>query len=134
MGNDSRSAMHRHRLVWISLLVAALVTAVAGAATAAEKSKKDVTLNLVAYSTPRPVLTKLIEEFRKTPQGAGINIRASYGPSSAQGQAVANGLPADGVILNTGNDIIDLVDKGFINKNWDKQSYNGVVWNSVVVY
>ena len=47
---------------------------------------------------------------------------------------MANGLPADGVILNTGNDINDLVDKGFINKNWDKQSYNGVVWNSTVVY
>src|SRR4029079_19598409 len=54
--------------------------------------------------------------------------------SSAQGQAVANGLPADGVILNTGNDINDLVDKGLVDKNWDKQSYNGVVWNSVVVY
>ena len=47
---------------------------------------------------------------------------------------MANGLPADGVILNTGNDINDLVDKGFINANWDKQSYNGVVWNSVVVF
>ena len=126
--------MHRSRFVWISVLVAALVTAVAGAATAADKSSKDTTLNLVAYSTPRPVLDKLISEFRKTPQGSDINIRASYGPSSAQGQAVANGLPADGVILNTGNDINDLVDKGLINKNWDKQSYNGVVWNSVVVF
>ena len=126
--------MHRKRFVWFSLLLIALVTGVAGAATAATKSKQDVTLNLVAYSTPRPVLTKLIEEFRKTPAGSGINIRASYGASSAQGQAVANGLPADGVILNTGNDIIDLVNKGFINKNWDKQSYNGIVWNSVVVF
>lgn len=66
--------------------------------------------------------------------GSGINIRGSYGPSSAQGQEVANGLPADGVILNTGNDINDLVDKGLVDKNWDKQSYNGVVWNSVVVF
>ena len=38
------------------------------------------------------------------------------------------------MILNTGNDINNLVDKGLINKNWDKQSYNGVVWHSVVVY
>ena len=106
----------------------------AAAATAAERSSKAVTLNLVAYSTPRPVLTRLIEEFRKTPAGDDINIRASYGASSAQGQAVANGLPADGVILNTGNDINDLVDKGLINRNWDKQSYNGVVWNSVVAF
>jgi sulfate transport system substrate-binding protein len=107
---------------------------VASTGVAADKRSKAVTLNLVAYSTPRPVLTKLIDEFRKTPAGADITIRASYGASSAQGQAVANGLPADGVILNTGNDINDLVDKGLIDRNWDRQSYNGVVWNSVVVF
>ena len=126
--------MQRKRFAWISVAVAAFATTVAGAAMAASTSSKDATLNLVAYSTPRPVLTKLIDEFRKTPQGSGVTIRASYGPSSAQGQAVANGLPADGVILNTGNDINNLVDKGLINRNWDKQSYNGVVWNSVVVF
>ena len=126
--------MQRKRFAWISVAVAAVATTLAGAAMAATTSSKDVTLNLVAYSTPRPVLTKLIDEFRKTPQGSGVTIRASYGPSSAQGQAVANGLPADGVILNTGNDINNLVDKGLINRNWDKQSYNGVVWNSVVVF
>ena len=124
----------QRRTFWVGLLVAAFVTIVAGAATAAQQRRQAVTLNLVAYSTPRPVLTRLIEEFRRTPAGSDINIRASYGASSAQGQAVANGLPADGVILNTGNDINDLVDKGLISKNWDKQSYNGVVWNSVVVY
>ena len=126
--------MQRRKFVWVAVLVAAFVTTVAGAATAAQQRKQAVTLNLVAYSTPRPVLTRLIEEFRKTPAGSDINIRASYGASSAQGQAVANGLPADGVILNTGNDINDLVDKGLVSRNWDKQSYNGVVWNSVVVY
>ena len=126
--------MGRKKLVWMSVVLVVLVAGLTGVATAAEKGSKSTTLNLVAYSTPRPVLTKLIEEFRKTPAGADINIRASYGASSAQGQAVANGLPADGVILNTGNDINDLVDKGLINKNWDKQSYNGVVWNSVVVF
>lgn len=115
-------------------LIVALTAVVAVLAASAPAAKQDVTLNLVAYSTPRPVLDKLIAEFKKTPQGSGINIRGSYGPSSAQGQAVANGLPADGVILNTGNDINDLVDKGLIDKNWDKQSYNGVVWNSVVVF
>ena len=122
--------MQRMRFAWIAAVGAVLAAAVAGAATAAHTSAKDVTLNLVAYSTPRPVLTKLIEEFRKTPQGSGVNIRASYGPSSAQGQAVANGLPADGVILNTGNDINDLVDKGLVDKNWDKQSYNCLLYTS----
>ena len=119
------------RVLPLLLVVAAVASVLAASASGA---KQDVTLNLVAYSTPRPVLDKLIAEFKKTPAGAGINVRGSYGPSSAQGQAVANGLPADGVILNTGNDINDLVDKGFVDKNWDKQSYNGQVWNSVVVF
>ena len=122
----------RARVGFWSLALTALAAAVLAAS--ASGAKQDVTLNLVAYSTPRPVLDKLIAAFKKTPQGAGINIKASYGASSAQGQAVANGLPADGVILNTGNDINNLVDKGLINKNWDKQSYNGVVWHSVVVF
>jgi sulfate/thiosulfate transport system substrate-binding protein len=125
--------MKRITYVWASAVLAALVL-VAGTATVAQGSRQDVTLNLVAYSTPKPVLTKLIAEFNKTPQGQGVTIKASYGGSSAQGQAVANGLPADGVILNTGNDINNLVDKGLINANWDKQSYNGVVWHSVVVF
>src|SRR5262245_11724777 len=112
-----RSAMQRKRIVLVSLMAATLAAIAAGAATASSLRQQAVTLNLVAYSTPRPVLDKLISEFKKTPQGADINIRGSYGPSSAQGQAVANGLPADGVILNTGNDINDLVDKGLINKN-----------------
>jgi sulfate/thiosulfate-binding protein len=132
---ENRRSPMRGRLV-ATVLTFALGAAVAVAATAsaADRSSKGVTLNLVAYSTPRPVLTKLIDEFRKTPVGADISIRASYGASSAQGQAVANGLPADGVILNTGNDINDLVDKGLISPNWDKQSHDGVVWNSVVVF
>jgi sulfate/thiosulfate transport system substrate-binding protein len=122
------------KLLGVGLVLAVVAAATAAAAFAGSSTQKSVTLNLVAYSTPRPVLTKLIDEYRKTPDGEGVTIRASYGPSSAQGQAVANGLPADGVILNTGNDINDLVDKGLINKNWDKQSYHGVVWNSVVVF
>ena len=122
-------------IVWVSAVIVTLVAAaVASAATTGGKRSQEVTLNLVAYSTPRPVLTRLIDEFRKAPQGQDITVRASYGHSSAQGQAVANGLPADGVILNTGNDINDLVDKGLVAKTWDKQSYKGVVWNSVVVF
>jgi sulfate transport system substrate-binding protein len=134
IAENRRSPMRGRLVATVLTLSLGAAVAVAATASAADRSSKDVTLNLVAYSTPRPVLTKLIDEFRKTPAGADISIRASYGASSAQGQAVANGLPADGVILNTGNDINDLVDKGLISPNWDKQSHNGVVWNSVVVF
>jgi sulfate transport system substrate-binding protein len=134
IAENRRSPMRGRLVATVLTLSLGAAVAVAATASAADRSSKGVTLNLVAYSTPRPVLTKLIDEFRKTPAGADISIRASYGASSAQGQAVANGLPADGVILTTGNDINDLVDKGLISPNWDKQSHNGVVWNSVVVF
>ena len=75
--------MQRRKLVWAAVLLAVLVTVVAGAAAAAEKRSKAVTLNLVAYSTPRPVLTKLIEEFRKTPAG----------PTSTSGRRTARPRP-----------------------------------------
>ena len=74
-------------------LILALTAIAAILAASASGARQDVTINLVAYSTPRPVLDKLIAAFKATPQGSGINVKASYGPSSAQGQAVANGLP-----------------------------------------
>jgi sulfate transport system substrate-binding protein len=90
------------------------------------------TLNLVAYSTPKPVLTKLISAFEATPAGSGVSFTASYGGSSAQAAAVVAGQPADVVILSTGTDMNLLVDHGLVDAKWNRQSYDGVVWNSVV--
>jgi sulfate transport system substrate-binding protein len=90
------------------------------------------TLNLVAYSTPKPVLTKLISAFEATPAGSGVSFTASYGGSSAQAAAVVAGQPADVVILSTGTDMNLLVDHGLVYAKWNRQSYDGVVWNSVV--
>jgi sulfate/thiosulfate-binding protein len=90
------------------------------------------TLNLVAYSTPKPVLTKLISAFEATPAGSGVSFAASYGGSSAQAAAVVAGQPADVVILSTGTDMNLLVDHGLVDPKWNRQSYDGVVWNSVV--
>src|SRR6478752_3081821 len=121
--------MHRKRLALVGAVVAALaVAAVAGAST------KSTTINLVAYSTPKPVMTKIIQDFQQTPEGKDVSFNASYGASTAQAKAVEAGLPADIVLLNTGNDMIDLVNQGIINKNWDKQSYKGLAFHSVVVF
>jgi sulfate/thiosulfate transport system substrate-binding protein len=100
---------------------------------AAAKSGKNagVTLNLVAYSTPKPVLTKLISAFQATPAGSGISFTTSFGGSSAQAAAVVAGQPADVVILSTGTDMNLLSDHGLISPKWEEQSYKGVVWNSV---
>jgi sulfate transport system substrate-binding protein len=123
--------MSRIRIAISALLVAFMAVA---AATAATASSKATNLNFVVYSTPRPVMDRLIAEFKKTPEGADISITPSYGGSSAQAAAVVAGLPADGVLLSTGVDMNLLVDNKIISPRWDKQSYGGAVWNSVVVF
>ena len=128
--------MHRMKIGFGVALVASAVAVslvlVAGTG-AATHSRKAVTLNLVAYSTPKPVMTKLIAAFQKTPAGQGVSFTTSYGGSSAQAAAVVAGQPADAVIFSTGTDMNLLVDKGLVDPNWVNQSYHGVVWNSVVV-
>ncbi|HVU79175.1 MAG TPA: sulfate ABC transporter substrate-binding protein [Gaiellaceae bacterium] len=116
------------------LAAAVLGLSLAAGAAASTRSTKSTTLNLVAYSTPKPVLTRLISAFQATPQGSGVNIQASYGGSSAQAAAVVAGQPADVVILSTGTDMNLLQDHGLVSPKWNRQSYDGVVWNSVVVY
>jgi sulfate transport system substrate-binding protein len=128
--------MNKHKKIAVVAAAALALVLAAGAAasTRGTKSARSVTLNLVAYSTPKPVLTKLIGAFQATPQGSGVTIQASYGGSSAQAAAVVAGQPADVVILSTGTDMNLLQDRGLISPKWNRQSYDGVVWNSVVVY
>jgi sulfate transport system substrate-binding protein len=89
------------------------------------------TLNLVAYSTPKPVMSKLISAFQATPAGSGVSFATSYGGSSSQAAAVVAGQPADVVIFSTGTDMDLLVAHGLVDPKWNRQSYDGVVWNSV---
>ena len=100
----------------------------------ARAAKESTSLNLVAYSTPKPVLMQLISAFQSTPAGSGVSFTTSFGGSSAQAAALVAGQPADVVILSTGTDLNLLVDHGLVDAKWDRQSYNGVVWNSVVVF
>ena len=60
----------------------------------------DTELNLVAYSTPREAYLKLIPMFQKTPQGADVDFKQSYGASGEQARAVRAGLNADIVALS----------------------------------
>ncbi|HVV59212.1 MAG TPA: sulfate ABC transporter substrate-binding protein [Gaiellaceae bacterium] len=121
--------MLRHRKILLAALVAAL--AVAGGATAASKG---TTLSLVAYSTPKPVLAKIIQAWQQTPDGNGIGFSQSYGPSTNQAKAVAAGQPADILFLSTGDDMNIDVDAGLVDQNWSRQSYNGIGADTVVVF
>jgi sulfate transport system substrate-binding protein len=118
----------------LSLALLVLLVGASALAAGAGAAGQDVRLNLVAYSTPKPVLTKLISAFEATPEGSGVSFSTSYGGSSAQAAAVVAGQPADVVIFSTGTDMNTLVDHKLVDPKWDRQSYKGVVWSSVVVF
>jgi sulfate transport system substrate-binding protein len=110
----------------LALLVAALVSAAAASA--------DLSLNLVAYSTPKTVLGKIIQAWQATPDGNGVSFTQSYGASTDQAKAVVAGLNADIVFLSTGTDVNLLVDAGLVDANWNQQSYRGIAADTVVVF
>ena len=111
----------------------ALFVLVALAAPAAA-ARKDTTLSLVAYSTPKAAFAKLIPAFQATPAGNGVSFTQSYGPSGDQTQAIVNGLPADVVDLSLQPDMETLVKAGLVAKNWNANAYGGIVTRSVVVF
>ena len=118
----------------LSLAVLALLVATAALAAAAGARGQDVKLSLVAYSTPRDAYAKIIPLFQKTPQGQGVSFTQSYGASGDQARAVQNGLKADIVAFSLAPDVDELVKTGLVDANWSKQSYKGVVTDSVVVF
>jgi sulfate transport system substrate-binding protein len=111
-----------------ALAIVAAALAVAGAAAAGTN------LSLVGYSTPKTVMGKIIQAFQQTPQGKDVGFSQSYGASTDQARAVAQGLKADVVFLSTGDDVNLLVDQGLVDANWSRQSYDGIAADTVVVF
>jgi sulfate transport system substrate-binding protein len=118
----------------MSLCVVVAVPTAALAGLSAPARTADTELNLVAYSTPREAYAKLIPAFQKTPQGQDVNFTQSYGASGEQTRAVKAGLKADIVALSLAPDMDELVATGLVDAKWKKQSYKGMVTNSVVVF
>ena len=114
-------------------LLAGIVLALILAAGATAASR-DTNLSLVAYSTPKTVMGKIIQAWQKTPDGDGISFTQSYAGSTDQARAVINGLPADVLFLSTGDDVNLLVQAGLVDKSWNKQSYDGIGADSVIVF
>ena len=92
------------------------------------------TLSLVAYSTPREAYEELIPAFQATGEGQGVDFEESYAASGEQRRAIEEGLPADLVHLSLEPDVTALVDLGIVDANWNKNSYDGMLTNSVVVF
>ncbi len=130
--------MRRPVLVFAALAaIGAGLTGVALATTTSPSSTSagtDTELSLVAYSTPREAYAKLIPMFQKTAAGKDVDFKQSYGSSGEQTRAVKAGLEADMVALSLAPDVDELVAAGKVDANWKKQSFKGMVTNSVVVF
>ncbi|MGH2977511.1 MAG: sulfate ABC transporter substrate-binding protein [Gaiellaceae bacterium] len=116
------------------LLLASILPVVAACAGAAQARQTGTSLNLVAYSTPKPVVAKLVYRWTHSSAGKGVSFTQSYGPSGSQARAVVAGQPADIAFLSTGLDIDSLADAGLVSKSWNHAPSDGIVANSVVAF
>jgi len=114
--------------------LAVALAATAGIGSASPQRSAGARLSLVAYSTPREAYGKLIPMFQKTAAGKDVDFSQSYGASGEQTRAVKAGLDADIVALSLAPDMDELVAAGKVDAKWKKQSYKGMVTDSVVVF
>jgi sulfate/thiosulfate transport system substrate-binding protein len=112
----------------------ALLAAATVALAAASLAAAGTNISLVGYSTPKAVMAKIIQAWQQTPDGKDTSFSQSYGASTDQARAVANGLKADLVFLSTGDDVNLLVDAGLVDSKWNHQAYGGIAADTVVVF
>jgi sulfate transport system substrate-binding protein len=122
--------MRRSLFVALILPVALLLTVTS----AAQARRAGTSVSLVAYSTPKPVMAKLVARFQHQPAGRGVSFSQSYGPSGSQARAIAAGQPADIAFLSTGLDVDTVADAGLVSKSWTKAPDQGIVADSVVAF
>jgi sulfate/thiosulfate transport system substrate-binding protein len=85
------------------------------------------TLLNVSYDVSREFYKDLNAAFTahyKKAAGKDVKVDQSHGGSSAQARAVADGLDADVVTMNTTTDIEFLADKGIVAKDWAQRFPN----------
>src|SRR3954454_11181503 len=100
------------------LFLAALAFTASGIASAQQ------TLLNVSYDVAREFYKDINAAFvpyYKKATGKDVKIEQSHAGSSAQARAVADGLDADVVTMNTTTDIEFLADKGVVAKDWAKR-------------
>ena len=98
-----------------------------GLAAATLVSAQTTLLNVsydVAREFYKDINPAFIAHYKKT-TGKDIKIDQSHAGSSAQARAVADGLDADVVTMNTTTDIDFLADKGVVAKDWRSKVPNG---------
>ena len=104
-------------------LAFAAVALAAASAASAQTSLLNVSYD-VAREFYRDFNTAFMAHDKKT-TGKDIKVDQSHAGSSAQARAVADGLAADVVTMNTTTDIDFLADKGVVAKDWRQKFPNG---------
>ena len=104
-------------------LAFAAVALAAASAASAQTSLLNVSYD-VAREFYKDFKIAFIAHYKKT-TGKDIKVDQSHAGSSAQARAVADGLAADVVTMNTTTDIDFLADKGVVAKDWRQKFPNG---------
>jgi sulfate/thiosulfate-binding protein len=122
-------------LALLVLLTAVTAAGCGGGDDATGSSDGGGELAVVGYSTPEAVYTEDLEPaFEESSKGSGVSFSNSFGASGDQSRAVVAGQPASVVHFAQGGDMERLVDEGeLVAKDWNKQPYDGIAQNSVVV-
>lgn len=103
-----------------SLLAVALVAA--GSAASAQTTLLNASYD-VAREFYKDYNAAFVANYKKT-TGKDVKVDQAHGGSSAQARAVAEGLDADVVTMNTSTDIDFLAEKGVVAKDWNKKFPN----------
>src|SRR5829696_1318725 len=91
-------------------------------------------IEVVGYSTPEGVYEEALEPgFEATPEGEGVSFSGSFGASGDQRRAVEAGQPASLVHFAQGGDMIALEEADQVASDWDKNEFEGIGQESVVV-
>ncbi|HEX6710923.1 MAG TPA: sulfate ABC transporter substrate-binding protein [Rubrobacter sp.] len=133
MMNEHKSVVKVGRFVAVFFALIAVVALAGCGGSSGAQGGGSTNLTLVAYSTPEAAYDALIPEFQKTDAGKGVKFKTSYGSSGDQSRAVESGLPADVVEFSLAPDMDREVEAGIVDPNWDKNKYDGMVTDSVVV-
>jgi sulfate transport system substrate-binding protein len=102
----------------IKILLASVALAASGLASAQQ------TLLNVSYDVAREFYKDINAAFvpaYKKATGKDVKVDQAHGGSSAQARAVADGLDADVVTMNTTTDVEFLAEKGVVAKDWAKR-------------
>lgn len=104
----------------LAVLAVAVITGITGVAIAQPASQPNTLLN-ASYDVAREFYSdynKAFQTYWQQKIGESVTINQAHGGSSTQARAVADGLDADVVTMNTSSDIDFLADAGVVLKDW----------------